>query len=149
MTSIKMMTPPPPGKPRQGSFDFILNQHWLPKNEPDWSALNRKGATRLILTLRWKILNGQPVTKAELDEIFQRPGKGVWSWGQTFRKLNGISRELYGGSESGKPLRPVYRFNKTSDFDGEYIFLMSPREILEMLKQYEKKRKEEEGGADV
>jgi hypothetical protein len=149
MSSINMMTPSPPEKYKQGSFDFSLSQPRLPENKPDFSALSRKGATRLILTLRWKILNKLPITKAELDEIFKRPGKGVWSWGQTLRKLNSISKELYGANGEGKPLRPVYRFNKISDFDGEYIFLMGPREILAMLKRYEKKRKEKEGGTDV
>lgn len=137
---------------RQGSFSFAVNKnkHIAPRNEPDWAALSRKGAIKLVQTLLWKIQNNHHFTKAELDEIFARPKKGVWSWDRTLRKLNAISIEVYGSKENTnklKPRRPVYYYKKTSHFNGEYIFMMTPREILQMIREYKQILRTRRGGA--
>jgi len=131
---------------RQGSFDFAVNKnkHIAPRNEPDWAALSRKGAIKLVQTLLWKIQNNHHFTKAELDKIFARPNKGVWSWDRTLRKLNAISIEVYGSKKNTnklKPRRPVYFYKKNSHCDGEYIFLMTPRDIFKMLREHQQKHR--------
>ncbi len=136
---------------RQGSFDFAVNKnkHIAPRNEPDWAALSRKGAIKLVQTLLWKIQNNHHFTKAELDEIFAKPGEGVWSWSATLRKLNTISKKVYGKKDNGKPRLPVYHYNKITHCYGKYIFLMTPGEILKMLWEHQHQRKSKKGGSNA
>lgn len=145
MTSKTMITQPPDeGKQSAFAFAASMNKNFTPRNEPDWAALSRKGAIKLVQTLRWEIQNNHHFTKAELDEIFARPHRGVWSWDRTLRKLNAISIEVYGYKRTEdklKPRRPVYFYKKNSHCDGEYIFLMTPRDIFKMLREHQQKHR--------
>lgn len=150
MTRKTTITQAPDGG-KQGSFDFAVNknEHFTPRNEPDWTALTRKGASKLVLTLRWLILNNHHFTKAEMDKIFAKPGEGVWSWSATLRKLNTISKKVYGKKDNGKPRLPVYHYNKITHCYGKYIFLMTPGEILKMLWEHQHQRKSKKGGSNA
>jgi|GEM_PF-4780029 len=148
-----MINPPsrkiPPKAARQISFDFE-HQTDFTLDPIDWPTISIKCVIRLVRTLHRLILSKQPITKGKLDRLFDRQDEGVWSWDRRLRNLRAISIAVYGGKVvkgKRKPLKQVYYYKKTSNFNGEYIFMMTPREILQMIREYKQILRTRRGGA--